>query len=297
MWVQIFVVAADIRWMGDANRAGRKRLVVVWDAPNIPIAVGTSLSTLPNGIERLSLDRVVEWLANRAAQRRLVLDATMFFNVPKHHIDELRHAVQAVRSTGFGVYARPKLSASDDVDDAMVTRIRNAVATSNVGEVIVASHDRRAFAPVLADVAAKGVPAFVLGHRQFATWVDAAVGVSFISLQSVADCFRERLTRVDLEYLPDEGTFLPPLKVVPAGATGVALVVRALEELIRESGSEWVRKARLHPKLKLLDPCFTPEAYGYSKLDTMLAACGELVRTRQAAGDHELALVNGTPRP
>lgn len=290
--------------MGATNGSLPRRLLLAWDEPNICISHGVLIRVSPNSTEKLSLDRVAAWLANRAQQRRLVASATVFTNVPMRDIEAKRDAAQAVRSAGFGLYARPKRQPGDDVDAAIAAYIRAEVAKGHVAEVIVASHDRRAFAPVLADAAAHGVSAFVLGYPKLAAWADDVEGVSLIDMESVAHCFREGLPAGDLAHLPAEGALLPPLgglrrrtAVRPAAGSqfrppkpGVTLLLEALRVLGRGTDGGWVLKARLRPEMRRLDPQFTPESYGYANLAEMLKACNGRVKVRQGSCDQELAL-------
>lgn len=207
--------------MGTNNGSRRPRLLLVWDAPNISIRSGAAVLTHPKSDDLLSLDRIGAWLAKRADARELTPCATVFVNVSAENMDVHLRFTQAVRSPGFAVHAVPKAQRGDDVDKAMAEHVRQALAARDVGELIVASHDRKAFAGVLAEAAAQGITASVLGHAASATWVDAVRGASFIDLRFVAECLRDRNPRPSFEGLPADGQYFPPLKDL-AAAPGVA---------------------------------------------------------------------------
>ena len=287
--------------MGGKNGAHARRLIVVWDAPNMDMALGALLGGTPTAKSRPHFDRLAEWIGRRASERGLKPTATVFVNVSAQQEAAKRGFVQTVRAAGFGVFVRPKVGSRGDIDDAMLRHVRDAVSAGDVDEVIVASHDGRAFSGLLKELTHSGLSAAVLGFREHAGWTSTLTGVSFIDLESVEGCFREPMRRVDLSALPPMGAFLPPYVDIASrheGAPvmtqsecpGVALILQALGDLAGESESGWVLKARLHPRLKRLDPLFTPEAYGYRGLNAMLTACGGALKTRPGTGDQELAL-------
>ena len=256
--------------MGSDNGAPSKRLLLVWDAPNLCIRGGTAVLTHPKSEELLGVDRIGVWLRRRAAARGMTASATVFMNVSPHKLDANFTFARAVMEAGFALHARPKQQRTDDVDQAMVEHLKGAMAAGDVGEVIVASHDRRAFAAVLGQAAHQGVAASVLGHCGRANWVDGVNGVSFIDLRFVAACTQS----LEVNTPPE----------------GVGLVIAAMRELLKDSETGWVRKSRLRPMMTSLQPSFSPAAAGDGSLNQLLSACGDRVRTRQAVGDHELTL-------
>lgn len=291
--------------MGRTKGTGRQRLVVVWDVPNMDMRLGGLLGGLPTAAKRPRFDRIAEWIARRAAGAGLEPTATAFINVSPQRASTIDRFVRTLRSAGFGVYARPKQMPGDDIDAAMVRHLREAIAGGDVAEVIVASHDGRAFGGLLRQLTSQGVRTSVLGFRESARWVSAVEGLGFIDLESIEGCFQQPLERVDLTDLPPTGAMLhphralaswrpatgvPPEDVASPELDGVALVLQALTQLAEQSETGWVRKVKLHPMLKQLDPAFTPERYGHATLRGLVKACGSKVRTRQVPGDHELAL-------
>lgn len=299
--LQYLAGVAEKDGMGSNNGARARRLIVVWDAPNMDMALGELLGRPPTAKLRPRFDRLAEWIARRGSERGLKPTATVFVNVSAKQEAAKRRFVQTVRSAGFGVFARPKSGANGDIDDAMLRHVREAVAAGNVAEVIIASHDRRAFSGLLKELTNSGLSTAVLGFREKSGWTDALKGVSFIDLESVEGCFSEPMHRFNLASLPPTGVLLPPNVEIASRnegkpvetepeCPGVALILKALEDLARESGSGWILKSRLRPQLKRLDPVFTPESYGYPGFKAMLAACGDAVKTRRGTFDQELSL-------
>src|SRR5688572_16753655 len=129
--------------MSATNGDARRRLLLVWDEPNIKISRRGLVRAAPRRIGTVGIDRIADWLVNRAGRRGLSIDATVFVNVPPAHVEATCESVHGIRSAGFTVYARPKRASSDDVDSVMVDHVRAALAVGNVDELIIASHDRR----------------------------------------------------------------------------------------------------------------------------------------------------------
>ena len=65
-------------------------------------------------------------------------------------------------------------------------------------------------------LAAKGIPAQVLGFREHASWAVTSDTLGFVDLEDIPGVFREPLPRVSLESLPDEGAWLQPFRPLSA---------------------------------------------------------------------------------
>jgi uncharacterized protein len=112
------------------------------------------------------------------------------------------------------VYARPKLTEGDDIDQALLDHLRERAASMALAEVLVASADqyRDAGDDSLADLAAR-LPLTVLGFREFNRAAIAMDGVRFIDLEDIPGLFEVPLDReTPLEALPPEGAWLPARK-------------------------------------------------------------------------------------
>ena len=119
--------------------------------------------------------------------------------------------VEMLRGTGFSVYARPKLTEGDDIDEALLDHLRERAASAPLAEVLLASADqyRDAGDDSLGELAAR-LPLTVLGFREFNRAAMAMDGVRFIDLEDIPGLFAVPLDReTPLEALPPEGAWLP----------------------------------------------------------------------------------------
>ena len=176
--------------MGATTQSDTKRLLLVWDMPNIGISRAGVIRTQPNSTNGLAMAEFSAWLQRRASLRGLTVSATVFMNVPAHGHSLLASRSEALLAAGFAVHAQPVVTQGDDVDALMAGHVRSAVARGDVAEVIVASHDRLAFAPLLAKLTENGIRTSVLGYAKFASWVESWPTISFIDLRVVADWAR-----------------------------------------------------------------------------------------------------------
>ncbi len=187
------------------------RRLLAWDAPNIDVALGTLLGgRAPRPEERPRFDALARWLVARTPADE-VPEASVFINIPPDRIDAIRGFVEMLRGTGFSVYARPKLSEADDIDEALLDHLRERAAAVPLTEVLLASADqyRDAGDGSLADLAAR-LPLTVLGFREFNRAAIAMDGVRFIDLEEIPGLFEVALEReTPLEALPPEGAWLP----------------------------------------------------------------------------------------
>ena len=187
---QFSLRSVDLSGMGATAQPDSKRLLLVWDMPNIGISGTGVIRTQPKSTESLTVVELSAWLRRRAFIRGLNPSATIFMNVAAPQVPGLGRRAETLVAAGFAVHAQPVGAAGDDVDDVMVGHVKAAVAHGNVAEVIVASHDRLAFAPLLADLAGRGIATSILGYAKCASWVEAWPAVSFVDLRAVADWAR-----------------------------------------------------------------------------------------------------------
>ena len=102
------------------------RVLLVWDAPNLDMGLGSILGRRPTALERPRFDALGRWLLARtaevAAKRQNDQDiaaepeATVFTNIAPGSADVVRPWVDALRNVGFAVFAKPKLDEDSDVD-------------------------------------------------------------------------------------------------------------------------------------------------------------------------------------
>jgi uncharacterized protein len=78
--------------------------------------------------------------------------------------------------------------------------------------VAVASADGQAFREPLEELCALGITVSVLGFREHASWALASDTLEFVDLEDIPGVFRERLPRISLDSLPEQGAWLQPFR-------------------------------------------------------------------------------------
>lgn len=195
-----------------------KRVLLVWDAPNLDMGLGALLGGRPTAAHRPRFDALGRWLLARAeelaAQRQEVTiepEATVFTNIAPGSADVVRPWVEALRNVGFAVFAKPKIDDDSDVDSDMLAHIALREREGLAG-VLVASADGQAFRHPLEDIARSGIPVSVLGFREHASWALASDTLDFVDLEDIPGVFREPLPRIGLDSLPAQGAWLQPFR-------------------------------------------------------------------------------------
>jgi uncharacterized protein len=214
-------VTAPVALSGDAvPDAGPavQRVLLVWDAPNLDMGLGSILGRRPTALERPRFDALGRWLLARTAEvgadRQDVLaepEATVFTNIAAGSAEVVRPWVDALRNVGFAVFAKPKLDENSDVDSDMLDHIAQRSA-DGLAALVVASADGQAFRQPLEEIARSGVPVQVLGFREHASWALASDTLEFVDLEDIAGVFREPLPRIGLDSLPEKGAWLQPFR-------------------------------------------------------------------------------------
>lgn len=195
-----------------------QRVLLVWDAPNLDMGLGAILGRRPTGVERPRFDALGRWLLNRTAevaalhpQSRVEPEATVFTNIAPGSADVVRPWVEALRNVGFAVFAKPKIDEDSDVDSDMLEHIALRKEQGLVA-VAVASADGQAFREPLEELCGLGIGATVLGFREHASWALASDTLEFVDLEDIPGVFRERLPRISLDSLPEQGAWLQPFR-------------------------------------------------------------------------------------
>ena len=195
-----------------------RRVLLVWDAPNLDMGLGSILGRRPTGVERPRFDALGRWLLGRTAEVSVNQDdistepeATVFTNIASGSADVVRPWVDALRNVGFAVFAKPKLDEDSDVDSDMLEHIAQRYQ-DGLAALVVASADGQAFRIPLEEIARSGVPVQVLGFREHASWALASDTLEFVDLEDIAGVFREPLPRIGLDSLPDQGAWLQPFR-------------------------------------------------------------------------------------
>jgi putative heme uptake system protein len=187
------------------------RTLLVWDAPNMDMSLGSLLGTRPTSAFRPRFDAVGRWLLGEAGPDG-VAEATVFTNVVPGSTEIVRPWVEALRNVGFAVFAKPKTAEDSDVDDDMLAHIRARREEGTLAHVVVASGDGRAFREPLEALVDEGITVTVIGFREYAAFAVSSEVVDFLDLEDIEGVFREPLPRVSLDTLPDGGAWLPPLR-------------------------------------------------------------------------------------
>jgi uncharacterized protein len=197
---------------------GAARVLLVWDAPNLDMGLGSILGGRPTAAHRPRFDALGRWLLSRTAELSAAHEgvsvepeASVFTNIAPGSADVVRPWVEALRNVGFAVFAKPKIDEDSDVDADMLNHIALRHGEGLAG-LLVASADGQAFRQPLEDIARAGVPVQVLGFREHASWALASDTLEFVDLEDIPGVFREPLPRIGLDSLPEEGAWLQPFR-------------------------------------------------------------------------------------
>lgn len=216
------MVAGDLSRDGlSGSAAPAGRVLLVWDAPNLDMGLGSILGRRPTALERPRFDALGRWLLARTTQVsatapdgpdvRVEPEATVFTNIAPGSAEVVRPWVDALRNVGFAVFAKPKIDEDSDVDRDMLEHIdqRNR---EGLAALVVASADGQAFRQPLEKISRAGTPVQVLGFREHASWALASDTLEFVDLEDIAGVFREPLPRIGLDSLPEQGAWLQPFR-------------------------------------------------------------------------------------
>ncbi|QYN35754.1 NYN domain-containing protein [Pseudonocardia sp. DSM 110487] len=187
------------------------RVLLVWDAPNMDMSLGSLLGARPTAAFRPRFDAVGRWLLELAGPDA-VAEATVFTNVAPGSTEVVRPWVEALRNVGFAVFAKPKLADDSDVDDDMLAHIKLRASEGGLQRLVVASGDGRAFREPLEELDATGTAVTVIGFREHASFALNSEVIEFVDLEDIDGVFREPLPRITLDTLPDGGAWLPPFR-------------------------------------------------------------------------------------
>ncbi len=201
-----------------AEHGALRRVLLVWDAPNLDMGLGSILGGRPTAAHRPRFDALGRWLLARTAELSagrpdvpVEPEATVFTNIAPGSADVVRPWVEALRNVGFAVFAKPKIDEDSDVDSDMLAHIALRRSEGLAG-LLVASADGQAFRQPLEEVARSGVPVQVLGFREHASWALASDTLEFVDLEDIDGVFREPLPRIGLDSLPEQGAWLQPFR-------------------------------------------------------------------------------------
>jgi uncharacterized protein len=188
--------------------------LLVWDAPNVDMTLASVIGGRPTPASRPRFDAVARWVISAADDREV--EGCVFANVPHGAAVTMRGWVEAIRSFGYAVFARPKLGPDDDVDEDMLRHIRERARTHRLRRLLVASGDGRNFAEPLEDLARVGVEVIVISFAEVAGYAQESPLITFVDLEDVPGAFTSSLPRIRLDNLPPEGAWLPPTRPMRA---------------------------------------------------------------------------------
>ena len=205
----------------DAKPSAR-RVLLVWDAPNLDMGLGSILGGRPTAAHRPRFDALGRWLLARIAELSaghpgvsLEPEATVFTNIAPGSADVVRPWVEALRNVGFAVFAKPKVDEGSDVDSDMLAHLALR-RSEGLAAALVASADGQAFREPLEEIALSGTPVSVVGFREHASWALASDILEFVDLEEIPGVFREPLPRIGLDSLPEQGAWLQPFRPLSA---------------------------------------------------------------------------------
>lgn len=184
--------------------------LLVWDAPNIDATLAQVIGAKPTSASRPRYDAIARWMVQRAGDHEA--EAAVFANVPPMLAGQMRGWVEAVRSLGFAVFARPKLADRDDVDLDMLEHVHHRARTGRLARLVVASGDGRNFLAPLETLARDGVEVTVLSFFEVAGYAAQSPLIQFLDLEEVPGAFQQALDRTRLDSLPVDGAWLRPTK-------------------------------------------------------------------------------------
>lgn len=184
--------------------------LLVWDAPNIDMTLSNVIGARPSPASRPRFDAVARWLVDGAGEREV--EGSVFTNVPPGAATGMRGWIEALRSFGYAVFAKPKLHHDDDVDLAMLEHIDERSRTHRLTRLVVASGDGRNFTGPLEAIARTGTEVVVLSFGEVAGYALESDLLTFVDLEDVPGAFTTPLDRVRLDALPVQGAWLRPTR-------------------------------------------------------------------------------------
>src|SRR3954469_10019178 len=192
--------------------------LLVWDAPNIDMTLANVIGAKPSPASRPRFDVIARWFVQNAADRDV--EASVFANIPPQAAAGMRGWIEALRSFGYAVFAKPKLHPDDDVDLDMLAHIQERAESHRLTRVLVASGDGRNFAEPLEALARTGVEVVVLSFSEVAGYALESDLLTFTDLEDVPGAFVTPLDRVRLDALPPQGAWLRPTRSLREVAAG-----------------------------------------------------------------------------
>jgi len=212
--------ATEVSERGTVEPDGERQPLdlLVWDAPNVDMTLSNVIGARPSPTSRPRFDAVARWLVAGAGDREV--EGAVFANVPPGAATGMRGWIEALRSFGYAVFAKPKLHPDDDVDPDMLKHISDRAGTYRLVRLVVASGDGRNFLAPLEDLARAGTDVTVLSFSEVAGYAMESDLLHFVDLEDVPGAFISPLDRVRLDALPPQGAWLRPTRSMRDVAMG-----------------------------------------------------------------------------
>jgi uncharacterized protein len=194
--------------------------LLIWDAPNIDMTLSTVIGARPTAASRPRFDAIAAWFVEAAGDPAAggrggepvpEVEACVFANIPPV-VGTLQRWVEALRSFGFAVFARPKLQPDDDIDQDMLDHIAVRQHSHRLRRLVVFSGDGRNFAEPLEELARAGTQVVVVAFSEVAGYAISSDLIEFIDIEDVPGAFAVPLDRVRLDALPPDGAWLRPTR-------------------------------------------------------------------------------------
>jgi putative heme uptake system protein len=189
--------------------------LLIWDAPNIDMTLSTVIGARPTAASRPRFDAIAAWFVEGAGDPTLPdaadVEACVFANIPPQP-GTLQRWVEALRGFGFAVFARPKTSPDDDIDQDMLDHIAVRAHSNRLRRLVVFSGDGRNFADPLEQLVRDGTHVVVVAFSEVAGYAISSELLEFIDIEDVPGAFVEPLDRVRLDALPPDGAWLRPTR-------------------------------------------------------------------------------------
>ncbi len=189
--------------------------LLIWDAPNIDMTLSTVIGARPTAASRPRFDAIAAWFVegagNATAPGAPDVEACVFANIPPQP-GTLQRWVEALRGFGYSVFARPKTSPDDDIDQDMLDHIEVRAHSHRLRRLVVFSGDGRNFAEPLEQLVRAGTQVVVVAFSEVAGYAISSELLEFIDIEDVPGAFTEPLDRVRLDALPPDGAWLRPTR-------------------------------------------------------------------------------------
>jgi uncharacterized protein len=209
------VVLTDPGPQDEATRPRQALDLLIWDAPNIDMTLSTVIGQRPTAETRPRFDAIAAWFVQGAGDPTAPdapdVEACVFANIPPV-VGSLQRWVEALRSFGYAVFARPKSQPDDDIDQAMLDHIDVRAHSHRLRRLVVFSGDGRNFAEPLEGLVRAGTHVTVVAFSEVAGYAISSDLLEFIDIEDVPGAFAAPLDRVRLDALPPDGAWLRPTR-------------------------------------------------------------------------------------